>query len=136
MVTLDTLATNSLRKDVLAELQQFLGEKPEINLELVVDGLMGIQGFYCQCRQRKCAPHRCWPSKIGWGAVISLLVVVWYIYGASWLEWDGILRAQQVRLTEITQQTEAHVIQSLEEVSHRVSRLEAEKTVRRVLKRR
>jgi len=59
-----------------------------------------------------------------------------YIYGASWLEWDGILRAQQVRLTEITQQTEAHVIQSLEEVSRRVSRLEAEKTVRRVLKRR
>lgn len=77
------MVTDSLKKDVIGALRDFLGEDDHYNVEAMAEGILEVQSFHCKCRSRKCAPHRCWPSIWGWLTIIALLCVIWTIQGIA-----------------------------------------------------
>ncbi len=86
MEKLDKLVTDSLKKDLIAALKGWLGEDSGHNLESLSNEILEVQGMYCKCQSRKCAPHRCWPSIAGWIIVSMLCCVYLWLIGTNFTE--------------------------------------------------
>lgn len=59
----------------------------------------------CACASRKCGPHRCWPSLVGWVLIGLLLTYTTYLHstfsGASTKHIDELSDESSKRLTRI-----------------------------------
>lgn len=88
MEKLSQQANNSLKKDIVATLADWIDERSlaegELNLESIADQIIDIQSVNCKCRSRKCAPHRCWPSKVSWIILGVMMLIVWYVMGEAY----------------------------------------------------
>lgn len=92
------MVTDSLKKDLIIELQGWIGKDSVHNFDALADRLLEVQGMHCKCQNRKCVPHpyRCWPSMGGWITVGVLLFVCWCLIGnyhterdSMWANWQA-----------------------------------------------
>src|SRR3990167_205779 len=61
------------------------------NAGFLAGQLVDIQGSLCKCASRKCSPHRCWPSLVGWITISALAVILWYVVGDAYFKHEGQL---------------------------------------------
>src|SRR3990167_7103738 len=111
MANLDTLATDSLRKDLYKALEDFIGADKAINLDCFVDKLLAVQGMYCKCQSRKCTshPYRCWPSRAAWMTTTILLCIMSCIVGIAYNERSAMWGNWQRHWDEQSQQQWAEI---------------------------